>query len=137
MLVCNKCFNISDNCHCVNAFLVEIDDNIYPAVKKLNELGYKTKFCCGGHTDKYTFDVQAYIYFDNNQTDKIFNSLPDGWNYDSYTYRKIKKYKYHTIRPIMNYTKKQLEKLSAEEKQKIIDKNIENLNKWVEILSPK
>lgn len=43
----------------------EIDKGFRPIIKALNDKGWKTKFCCEGHYDKYKQRyVYAYIYFD-------------------------------------------------------------------------
>jgi hypothetical protein len=111
---------------------VDIDDNIYLAIKKLNLLGYKTVFCCSGHTDNR--GIQAYIYFDWKKDNKVFETLPTGWRYDSYSYRKTKHYKYNIIRSIIDLKQKQIDKLTEEQKQDIIDNSINNLIQWVEQL---
>ena len=133
MLVCNSCWQTKNKCKCkVVEKFIEIDDNIYLAIKKLNLLGYKTVYCCGGHTDER--GIQAYIVFDWKQNQQVFDSLPDGWQYDSYSYRKIKYYKYNILRSAITLKKKQIDKLTEEQKQEMIDNNIKHLIQWIERL---
>lgn len=110
----------------------EIDNKIYPAIKELNLLGYRTIFCCEGHTDNGT--IQAYIYFAGDKSEQWFDTLPDGWQYDSYTYRKAKHYKYNIIRSIIPDGRK-IKRLTDEQKEEIIDRNIDNLIRWTKTLS--
>ena len=132
MLVCLKCWQKKEDCKCNSMDYAEIDDKIYPAIKELNLLGYKTVFCCEGHTDNGS--IQAYISFAGNKDEQWFDILPDGWQYDSYSYRKVKHYKYNIIRSVIP---KKETKLTIEQKEKIIDRNIENLIKWTKGLSKK
>lgn len=134
MLVCLKCWQKKEECKCDttdNFQYVEIDDGIYSAIKQLNLLGYKTNFCCEGHTDDR--GIQTYIVFDWDKNKQMFDSLPEGWRYDGYSYRKIKYYKYNIIRSIIPNGRK-IFKLTEKEKQEIIDKNIKNLIQWVKQL---
>lgn len=135
ILVCNCCWQKKNECKCkvVDNF-VNIDDRIYEAIRNLNLLGYKTKFCCEGHTDNGS--IQAYVFFDWDKGQQMFDSLPEGWRFDSYSYRKIKHYKYNIIRSIIPNNRK-LAKLTVEQKQEIIDRNIDNLTKWTETLDKK
>lgn len=132
MIVCNKCFNTKENCYCINAWFVEIDDNIYPVIKKLNYLGYKTLFCCEGHIGD-NISMQAYIVFDCDKNIKMFDELPNGWYYEYYNYKKEKRYKYNIIRSVIPKSNK-MQKLTIEQQQKIIDFNIHNLIEWVKTL---
>ena len=132
MLVCTKCWERKEDCKCNNQLdCVEIDDKIYPAIKKLNLLGYTTIFCCEGHTDNGT--IQSYIYFKCNTDDKMFDNLPEGWYYEYYNYRKIKHYKYNIIRSVIPNGNK-IKKLTKDAKEEIINTNIFNLINWVETL---
>ena len=131
MLVCLNCWETKSDCRCSQNQYVEIDDNIYPAIKKLNLLGYKTKFCCEGHNDEY--GIQAYIVFDCNKDNKMFDSLPEGWYYESYNYKKVKHYKYNIIRSIVP-SKRTFETMNDKQRQDIIDTNIFNLIQWCDKL---
>ena len=134
MLICYNCWQKDESCNCSQKRLIDIDDIIYPAIKKLNILGYKTNFCCSGHTDNR--GVQSYISFAWDKDTEIFKTLPIGWSYDSYNYKKVKHYKYHIIRNIVPEQKK-IAKMTAEQKQKIINKGIDNLIQWIETLKHK
>lgn len=134
MLVCARCWERKDDCKCNNIEYVEIDNRMYKAIKNLNLAGYKTIACCEGHTN-YGI-IQGYILFKWDKDTQMFKDLPDNWQYDSYTYRKIKHYKYNIIRSIIPESRK-IKKLTTEQKQEIIDKNIMNLIRWTEELSEK
>ena len=62
--VCSKCFNNIDKCNC-NADRhrqwIEIDRPIQKTIRILNEKGYKTIYCCSGHSNH----DNLYIYFNN------------------------------------------------------------------------
>lgn len=137
ILICLQCWQKKEECKCeiqtIEQF-VEIDDRIYKAIRNLNLLGYKTKFCCEGHTDNGS--IQAYIFFDWDKGQQMFETLPEGWLFDSYSYRKVKHYKYNIIRSIIPNNRK-LAKLTDKQKQEIIDRNIDNLTKWSENLDKK
>ena len=66
--VCSNCFE--EKCNC-KSNKIEIDKNIYPIIKTLNQKGYHTKFCCEGHIYNKIFDL--YIYFDKKY---LFNNYP-------------------------------------------------------------
>lgn len=83
MLACNKCFKVNKSTkYSIHSWgtdlkctqpecggdIVEIDDLIYDTVRILNEKGYKTKFCCSGHTVPYLniYEEDVYIVFENN-----------------------------------------------------------------------
>lgn len=68
--------------------MFEIDENMAPVIKLLNEKGYKTEFCCEGHYGKMVIgDIEpgdnrcrnsaAYIKFDSSITN--LPSLPKDW----------------------------------------------------------
>jgi hypothetical protein len=134
MLVCCNCWQKSNRCNCDRKNWIDIDDIIYPAIKKLNILGYETNFCCSGHTDNR--GIQSYISFVWDKNTEIFKTLPINWSYDSYNYRKVKHYKYHIIRSVIPEQRK-IAKMTAEQKQEIIDKGINNLIRWTETLEHK
>ena len=71
--VCSQCFKQLTDCECeVQSYkLIWIDQEIQGVVEILNKKGYRTEFCCIGHTKGST----AYIQF-------IFPNtfdLPKGW----------------------------------------------------------
>jgi hypothetical protein len=65
------CFN------CQQDYMVEIDDLFWKDIVTLNRNGYKTKYCCSGHSDKEP--STGYIYFEHFVK---LNSHPDGWCFD-------------------------------------------------------
>lgn len=66
---------------CHKDWFVEIDDDIYESIIKLNQKGYITEFCCSGHSDKKRHDVGGYISF-SYPNRLFFDSCPDGWEID-------------------------------------------------------
>lgn len=133
--VCSNCFETIENCKCDShnfLSITDIDKDIYPAIKKLNKLGYETKFCCQGHINNGT--IQAYIYFSNDSKNEILPTLPNNWKYESYKYAGIVKYRYNIIRTNIPFSRYKLSKLTDKEKQEYIQNNIISLNKWVEDL---
>ena len=134
ILVCIQCWQKKEGCECKEKNierLVEIDDKIASAIQKLNLLGYKTNYCCEGHTDERY--IQAYIVFAWDKDTKVFATLPEGWRYDSYSYKKNRHYKYNIIRSIIPEQRK-LNRMTEKQKQEVIDSNINNLIQWVEQL---
>ena len=133
--VCSDCFETIANCKCNNhnySSIIDIDKDIYPAIKRLNQLGYKTKFCCQGHINNGT--IQAYIYFSNDSKTEMLPTLPDNWQYESYKYAGVFKYRYNIIRSNIPFSRYKLSKLTDKEKQEYIQNNIQSLNEWVENL---
>jgi hypothetical protein len=65
MEVCNICFK--KNCGETHGNLikdrVEIDDDILETIRKLNEKGYVTEYCCAGHVSEEDISPEIYIYF--------------------------------------------------------------------------
>lgn len=63
--VCKNCFNIigkEDGC-CNIKTAIDIDKNIYPIIKDLNEKGYETTYCCEGgyeYTSLDGFPTEVY-----------------------------------------------------------------------------
>lgn len=68
-----------------NKELVDIDENIAIAISSLNELGYKTKYCCEGHAE-YSSEYDCfgigvpYITFEDGVH---LPSCPEGWKLES------------------------------------------------------
>jgi len=120
--VCKKCWqNIKDcKCNLVNNN-IDIDTNIFPALRQLNLKGYKTEFSCGGHT--YRTLINIYITFKKYY---YFNILPKGFRY--------KKTHGHYLLGFTIDSRKL--KLKLKEKQKIIDKQIKILTDWATQLKP-
>jgi hypothetical protein len=65
MKVCNICFekDCTDNHGSSGKQIVEIDDEILDTIKLLNQKGYATMFCCGGHIRKEWVSAEMYIVF--------------------------------------------------------------------------
>lgn len=82
---CGKSFEYyCPNYNCLGAYLFTIDELMIPAVKKLNDLGYKTRFCCSGHNrnivverEGRTIQERGYIYFVTPP-----ETCPVGWEFD-------------------------------------------------------
>ena len=66
--------------HLINAGYVEIDASIFPCIKTLNDKGYKTNFCCGGHF------CTLPLYFEDEVTSEL-----------------IKEYKKKELMLVLNY----------------------------------
>ena len=51
--VCPHCFNKVENCECpmLPYELIQIDKNIWPSIKVLNNKLYFTESCCEGHIE--------------------------------------------------------------------------------------
>lgn len=58
--------------------VVDIDDNFFEAIRTLNRLDYRTKFCCSGHT----WSNSAYICFEEGIVEQSFPNLPHGFTPD-------------------------------------------------------
>lgn len=110
--ICFKCYRSKKFCKCIHGHFEAIDSNITYAIRNLNKKGYKTKFCCGGHSHKEL--IYIYIYFDNKY---CFDTLPEDYKYNN----KILYYK----------TKKQA---TVKESQRLINAHIKILNSWVKTL---
>ena len=63
--VCPTCFNKPKDCTCtiLPLTLVQIDKNIWPTIKLLNEKWYKTEECCEGHVGS---SEMIYVRFKKN-----------------------------------------------------------------------
>ncbi|MBQ6501541.1 MAG: hypothetical protein IJI87_09240 [Mogibacterium sp.] len=57
----------------------EVDDLIAPAIAVLNQKGYKTAFCCSGHSDCLHNPELAYIAFEFGGITP--ETLPHGWQW--------------------------------------------------------
>lgn len=66
---------------CIGDEIVTIDENLVLVIKALNELGYATAYCCGGHVfDNYP---QTYITFYGAIQ---FDKLPKGFEISTFTH---------------------------------------------------
>lgn len=50
----------------INGTTFEVDILLYDLIVRLNQLGYKTKFCCSGHRNIHDAYQLFYIMFDEN-----------------------------------------------------------------------
>ena len=77
--VCEHCFNPLDSCECASypGQIIEIDTSILPSIRKLNQKGYMTLFCCNGHPWNSAHNRTADIRFATNY--KFGKRLPKGW----------------------------------------------------------
>ena len=87
--MCENCFEVDTRkykpkrtCKRCGGLLVQIDEMLLPTISLLNKKGYRTAFCCSGHTydllsNPYMF-FETYICFENHV--KLPN-LPEGFNY--------------------------------------------------------
>lgn len=122
MYLCSKCFDILyfkyHKCTKCDFKNIEIDSKLAFQISILNKKGYKTKFCCSGHSlDEW---VGTYIYFE----DKI-DSCPEDWYIDDDGY---------IIRGNMNRDWIELDFITREN---ILTNYNGNLLKWVLELEPK
>lgn len=77
MIMCAKCYNsitdMSCRCHPNNGYF-EVDDSIFDIIRILNQNGYYTEYCCGGHVSINVYDYpEIYIKF----TKKTFDSITE------------------------------------------------------------
>ena len=85
VICCDKCFKefckltlsydiivtrIPDKSCCDGANMINIDAEIYGTIKRLNDIGYHTRYCCASHT----WENEIYINFDENDR-QIFNDI--------------------------------------------------------------
>ena len=108
--------------NCIGNEIVEIDENLVLVIKMLNELGYMTAYCCGGHVfDNYP---QTYITF---YGDIQFDKLPKGFEISTFT---------NEGETTTTISKFYSHDLSAFDLQRKLWQTAKDLLSWVEILSP-
>ena len=74
--VCPHCFAERTECVCDECKeYIEIDRNIYPAIRNLNRAGYRTAFCCEGHKKEYPYGNIVFSHFYH------FDHIPDFCRY--------------------------------------------------------
>ena len=110
--VCTHCWHKEMHCKCPIKRLRPIDHNMIYILNRLNNKGYKTRFCCGGHTEKKF--IYIYIQFMDQYS---FALLPDHFVYKNF---------------ILCYKNKKLK--TKKEMQSDINKKIKILKKWADIL---
>lgn len=68
--------------------VVELDDNMIYIIKELNDKGYETQYCCGGHADEINRGSTIYIKFDVRFCIIDFNKTgrPEGFEVDKEDY---------------------------------------------------
>lgn len=78
--VCPHCFRPLDDCRCEHYpyFLVQVDKSILPIIKTLNQKGYITSSCCGGHI-KADYCTSIYVAFDIDHEFAI--EIPQSFRY--------------------------------------------------------
>ena len=104
------------DCASMDIELFEIDELMVIPIRKLNALGYITKYCCSGHT----WDngcAGGYIMFEVNEWFPMVPSAPKGWYLDG-----------DCIRFKMKYD------LTPSKKRFLINKSINELIKWCDTL---
>lgn len=76
--VCPYCFNKIKECTCLSypSSLIQIDKNILPSIKILNEKWYFTETCCEGHIGG---NEKIHIIFKKSYKFKV---LPHGFSYN-------------------------------------------------------
>ena len=74
---------------CGDFAVVEIDDMILYVIKELNKKGYKTFYCCSGHS--YENDANTYICFDG---DTVPKTVPIGFILEDEEYYKQNRWSY-------------------------------------------
>lgn len=133
--ICDNCYYEDYKCECdwvddeeFDKHMIEVDYEIQPAVTILNQKGYKTKSSCSGHSD--IEPLGTYIAFERPYQ---FNTLPDGWRYDFFTYRKIRKEYRHIMRP-WRIPSKVLHSMNEVERDNYIEKVNSDLITWAEEL---
>lgn len=75
LYVCPHCFNVVEYCTCFSLphSLIQIDKNILPIIRVLNQKGYFTDICCEGHIGGCE---RMHIIFKKNYK---FKTLPDNF----------------------------------------------------------
>ena len=110
--------------NCYETFLIEVDNNIARSIMKLNQKGYKTKYCCEGHEIK---SFGGYVYFKDTHVSKLPN-IPIGWETEYNMYNRLD----YNIEGISDFTiRYNLRSTSQENKADKIKEMINNFNIWV------
>jgi hypothetical protein len=99
MYLCLMCGNIYDpkllpqfteSCpvHGCDGQVIEVDENLIPTIRTLNNKGYLTTYCCSGHPWGGVFDTGqafAYVSFEPCIEKSELDPLPTGWYFDENT----------------------------------------------------
>lgn len=72
-------------CSCGDLNVVEIDDLLLPIIKRLNQKGYITRYCCSGHEINHS--PNTYIAFNY---DTVPDIIPKGFILEDENYYKEK-----------------------------------------------
>lgn len=113
-------------CTCGDLNVVEIDDILLPIIKKLNQKGYITQYCCSGHT--YEGDTNTYIAFDN---DTIPKTIPKDFILEDEDYYKKNNW---TFIGNMMCIRKGYEDIPKDKLYEELLKTHLDLMKWVDLL---
>ena len=75
--VCPCCFNKPESCTCsmLPFSLIQLEKNMWPIIKTLNEKGYRTEECCEGHVG-----LSDKIYISFWKKYKTKKPLPKGFS---------------------------------------------------------
>lgn len=119
--VCPYCWNTLNKCTCElfpPYHLIFIDENIQEHIRLLNEKGYRTMYCCEGHSTEHS---NTYISFADDYFKEV--GTPSGFNYDKK--RRTISYSYST-----KLTKEKLEEVKKEKLAELLDwcKSLPNKN---------
>lgn len=129
--LCPICWE--EECSC-DASKVEIDVEIAETIKLLNQKGYHTTFCCGGHIQKELLPLgvrpSIYVAFNKWQCQKIDpHEIGEGWTFTPSTY---------TLRYTLDWCKKfkiftgKTKALIKKYNHPVLDSDIELIKKELE-----
>lgn len=110
-------------------YTFECDDKIAPYIIELNEKGYRTDFCCSGHSDKSELDTEPYISFLRVPSNIIYKGLngsksPSNWTCE---------YEENHLVIRRHYTKEELSIFTIDQ---MISISMQELKHWVKNLKP-
>lgn len=121
--ICTSCWELKENCNCNSEIynIIRVDGYIADVICKLNKKGFETKYSCSGHSNQF-LGLYGYVMFENNLSEEYFNNLPTNWSFKK------------QINPILQYNikNKDIIGMSKKEKDCLIIKQINNINKWID-----
>ena len=71
--VCFKAYDVEDHKCCKGGELFQIDEEMVPIIRVLNHKGYKTAYCCSGHTISYP--MEKYINLPGNDFESTVQDM--------------------------------------------------------------